>query len=221
MENQKEISTPSFRKQHSIAIRLWHWVSFIVITGSLLTVLLAKTLLSNINNVATVQNGLQADGVSITTDQAKHIVHDFRENAWNWHVYFGYVLAGLFLYRVILEVFQNKNQRFLVVVKNVRAYLRQPSGDKKTGLHYLRVKFLYALFYITLGTMTVTGLVIKYYDHNKAMKPLKSLMKDIHSVGLYVVLGFIVLHLGGVILSELGNKYKGIVSDMINGGDKE
>jgi Ni/Fe-hydrogenase 1 B-type cytochrome subunit len=220
MENKQEIHAPSFRKQQSLAIRVWHWLSFIVITGSLLTVLLAKTLLNTGDNIATVQNSLQADGVTITDKQARNVSHDFNDKAWDWHVYFGYVLSGLFLYRVVLEVFQNRNQRFLVVVKKVRAYLRQPENDKNTGLHYLSVKYLYALFYLTLGTMAVTGLFIKYYDHDKAMKPLKSLMKDIHSVGLYIVLGFIVLHLGGVILSELGDKYKSIVSDMINGGDK-
>jgi len=36
---------------------------------------------------------------------------------------------------------------------------------------------------------------------------------------MWVIITYIVIHLGGVLLAELGKKYKGVISDMINGGE--
>jgi Ni,Fe-hydrogenase I cytochrome b subunit len=55
-----------------------------------------------------------------------------------------------------------------------------------------------------------------YSDDIDSLQNIRNTVSDIHSVFMWVIITFIVVHIGGVILAELG-KNKGIVSSMING----
>ena len=96
-ESNITVTKPSFRGKHSRTIRIWHWSTFIIITGSLVTVLLAKTLLNTKNNIPLVKENLQKNNLLISVQQAKSLAHEFNDLIWHWHIYLGYVLAGLFL----------------------------------------------------------------------------------------------------------------------------
>ncbi len=218
-ESNHTIKEPSFREKHSTALRIWHWSTFIVILGSLITVLFAKTLFSAKNNIPLVQENLQKSNITLTADQAKSVAHEFSDLLWHWHIYIGYVLAALFGFRILFEFFQPKEQKLIPAIKNALKYLKQPGIDEQNAKHYLFVKFLYLFFYFSLLVQTCTGLFMAYSDDIPNLKNLRHTASNIHSVFMWVIISYIVIHIGGVIFAELGKKNKGVVSDMINGGE--
>lgn len=219
IETREAISKPSLKGRRSLALRLWHWGTFIIIFGSLTTVLFAKTLLNAKGNVALVQENLQKSNVNVSSDQARSVAHEFSDLMWHWHIYIGYVLAALFGFRVLFEFFQPNEQKVIPVLKKSLKYLRMPGADKKEAKHYLFVKWLYVFFYFSLFVQVCTGLFMAYSDDVDSLKKIRSTAKDIHNVFMWIIISYIVIHIGGVILAEIGKKNKGIVSDMINGGE--
>ena len=219
IESKETNAEPSFREKHSLSIRIWHWTTFITIFGSLLTVLLAKTLLNTRSNISLVQETLQKNNVTVTAIQARSVAHELNDRAWNWHTFIGYVLAGLFVFRILIEFFQPKEQKLIPAIKRALKYLKMPGADKKEIKHYLLVKWLYLFFYFSLLVQTSTGLFMVYSDDVDNLKNIRNIASDFHSVFMWVIITYIVAHIGGVVLAEIGKKNKGIVSDMINGGE--
>lgn len=204
-------------KKYDIKIRLWHWLSALVITGSLITVLINSTLLDR-SQSPFVQKELQDAGVQLTTKQARAATHGLEDQIWGIHIYFGYALAALFLFRLISEAFLPREKRF--VFKAIQAY-RSYSNLRLTKLrHNFAVKVLYAICYITLLIMVLTGLSLAFQDNLGISRSFGHSIKQVHGFCMYIVLGFIVLHVGGVIFAET-KEDKGIVSGMINGGKVE
>jgi cytochrome b len=64
--------------------------------------------------------------------------------------------------------------------------------------------------------MAITGLCLNFEDDVPALKDMH-FIREIHEFTMYLILGFIIVHLAGVYLAE-HKEGKGIVSDMINGG---
>jgi len=79
------------------------------------------------------------------------------------------------------------------------------------------VKSLYAIFYLLLIIMVVTGLFLAFEDFFAPYKAIRHSVKEFHGFCMYLIIGFIVIHIAGVFLAERKDS-KGIVSDMINGG---
>jgi Ni/Fe-hydrogenase 1 B-type cytochrome subunit len=213
------VKEPTLKERHSLGIRIWHWSTYLVMTGSLGTVLLAKTIFNTGNNINLVQETLQKGNVSATQQLAKSVSHEFNDILWHWHTYIGYVLAALFGFRIILEFVHPKERKLIPLIKNGMKYLKG-GGDKKETKHFLVVKYAYVLFYLALLVMVSTGLFMAYSDDIDSLKDIRHSVKELHSAVMWVILGYLVLHIGGVILAEIGTKYKGIVSDMIHGGEK-
>lgn len=219
-ESNTTIIEPLFKGRHSALLRIWHWSTFIIISGSLITVLFAKTLFSAKDNASLVQQNLRKSNIIISPDQARSVAHDFSDLIWQWHIYMGYVLAGLLLFRILLEFFQPEQQKFVTVLKNALKYLRLPGTNKTNTKHFLWVKYLYLIFYFSLFVQACTGLFMAYSDDVPALKNIRHTAKEIHNIFMWVIISYIVIHISGVILAELGKKHKGIVSDMINGGEE-
>jgi len=215
------IKEPSFREKHSAALRIWHWSSLLVILGSLVTVFFAKVIFNTKDATKVVQDNLQKSNVTATADQAKSVAHEFNDIIWHWHTCIGYVLAALFGFRILLEFFQPGDQKVKRVIKNALKYLRQPAIDKANTTHYVIVKAGYLLFYFALLVQVCTGLFMAYSDGMANLKDLRHTMKNIHSVFMWVIVVYIVLHITGTIIAEQTKKQKGLVSDMINGGERE
>jgi|SRR6185312_15461788 len=213
------ITEPSFKAKHSVSLRIWHWSTFIIILGSLVTVLFAKTLFSAKDNASLVQQNLQKDNITVSSDQAKSVAHDFNDLIWHWHIYIGYVLAALLGFRILFEFFQPKEQKVIPILKNSLKYLRMPGADKKETKHYIIVRCLYLFFYFSLLVQASTGLFMVYSDDVPGLKNIRHTAKDIHNIFMWVIISYIVIHISGVIIAELGKKDKGIVSDMIHGGE--
>src|ERR1700761_3161600 len=110
---RKDIEHPESTKKYSAALRFWHWLNAIVITGSLLTVLLNSTLLKGRKNAAFIKNKLHEAGATVTDEQARSVAHELTDKVWALHTYFGYGLAALVLFRIILEFFQLADQKMI------------------------------------------------------------------------------------------------------------
>ncbi len=213
---RKDVSNPSRIKKNSSSIRFWHWANVIVISGSLITVLINATILDDRPTATFIKNGLQKSGASITADQARSVAHALSDSVWDVHIYFGYCLAALFAFRLLLEFFQLADQKFMRNLNLAYAQFKKTKKDRETARHELTVKIIYSIFYVLLLMMVITGLCLAF-EGITFLKPFRHSIREVHGFGMYMILAFIVLHLAGVFLAERKDS-KGIVSDMINGG---
>ncbi|MEI6276147.1 MAG: cytochrome b/b6 domain-containing protein [Prolixibacteraceae bacterium] len=206
-----------FIQKNSTAIRIWHWLTFLVITSLILTVLMASTVLNPRKNVPVVQNVLKEKGITVDDKQSFAVAHMYDDKMWDIHKLLGYALTFLLLSRIIIEIRQAKEEKMQTrIKKTLLSYLQAPK-DKLEERHYLIVKYSYILFYMILLIMVITGMLIAFGGDLGITGPTRHTIKEIHGFVQYVIYAFVFFHLAGVILGDLG-KAKGIVSGMINGG---
>ncbi len=205
-------------KKNSRPLRLWHWANAIVISGSLITVLINATITDDRPTAALIKAKMEKAGANITAGQARSVAHALSDSVWDIHVYFGYTLAALLLFRLVLELFQLADQKFIRKIKATYAQFKVTKAKREAVRHELTVKTIYSLFYILLIIMVVTGLFLAFEDELVAYKSIRPSVKDVHGFCMYLVLAFIFVHLAGVLLAERKKESAGIVSDMINGG---
>jgi Ni/Fe-hydrogenase 1 B-type cytochrome subunit len=209
--------TSIFIQKNSPAIRIWHWLTFIVVTSLIVTVLLASTVLNPRENIPLVQNVLKEKGVTVTNDQTWAVTHLYDDKMWDLHKLLGYALSLLFISRMLVELSQPSDQRIGYRLQKARTAFKQEGSDKKDWRHYLIVKYSYSLFYLLLFAMVTTGLLIAFGGDLGIAGPTRHLIKETHAFIQYLIYAFVIFHLGGVVLADIGNA-KGIVSGMINGG---
>jgi cytochrome b561 len=155
------------------------------------------------NHVAGIIQDFLADNghAALSQDDAILLAKKIRKPMWNWHIYFGYVLTGLYCIRLAVPFFGE-----MKFSSPFKAEL-----DSKTKFQF----WVYLVFYVCTAISLVTGLLIEFGPKN-----LKDPMEEIHVLSLYYLLGFMVLHFGGVLLAECTSE-KGIVSRIISGSKKE
>jgi len=214
---KKEPGNPPVTKKYGSALRLWHWLNAIVISGSLITVLINSTILKTRKSAPIVLSAMQQDSAKITLKQAQTAVHALGDKVWDIHVYFGYGLTALLLLRIIAEFLQLTDQKFIRRFKKAWEQFFVIKKEREQAKHDLVVKAIYIVFYALLVIMVVTGLCLAFDDDLSFMKKIGHNIKDIHGFCMYLILAFIAVHLVGVFLAERKDS-KGIVSDMINGG---
>lgn len=204
-------------KKYDLKIRIWHWLTALVITGSLLTVLINSTLLDR-SQSPFIQKQMQEAGVQLSTKQARAATHGLEDQVWTIHIYFGYALAALFAFRLISEPFLPKDMKLMYKIKNTYKKFRTESlGDVR---HNFAVKVIYAIFYLLLLIMVCTGLSLAFQDELGIPDRIAHTIQDVHGFCMYLVLGYVVIHIAGVLFAET-RADKGIVSDMINGGGQD
>ncbi len=214
---REDIQNPQQIKKNSRSLRLWHWLNVIVISGSLLTVLLNSTLLKTRKNAVFIKAQLTEAGANITDAQSKSVAHALSDKVWAIHTYFGYVLVGLFAFRLLLEIFQLADQKFIRKIKSAYYQYFIIKQNRELVRHELAVKGLYGIFYLLIFVMVATGLVLAFEDDLPKISFIHSI-KEVHGFTMYLILAFIAVHVAGVILAERKPDGKGITSDMINGG---
>jgi Ni/Fe-hydrogenase 1 B-type cytochrome subunit len=214
---KQDIKHPEQIKKYSFSLRLWHWLNALVITGSLLTVLLNSTILESRTTAPFIKDTLRGSGAVITDDQAKSVAHDLGDKVWAVHTWFGYGLVALLVFRLILEFFQLADQKLIRTIKNAYRQYFVTKKQRELARHEMVVKTIYAIFYLMLITMAVTGLFLAFEDFFEPYKAYRHAIKEVHGFIMYLILGFIIIHVIGVLLAERKDS-KGIVSDMINGG---
>ncbi|HXB92012.1 MAG TPA: cytochrome b/b6 domain-containing protein [Puia sp.] len=204
-----------FNEPHSLAIRVWHWTFFAVVTATLVTVLLASTMFKTRNTIGLVQDQLQKKGVTVSTSQAQAVSHEFNDQLWNLHRIIGYVICGLLLCRLVIEFAQPSEEKLGVKLKRAMGFRPESTSDISQKQHYVRVKATYLVFYGLILVMALTGLGLAFED-NSLLKEWHIPIKKLHSLVQYFIYGFILLHLVGVIRAD-ATRHKGLVSGMIHG----
>lgn len=188
-------------KNYSKIYRIMHWLIAISFLLLLLTIFLRLTWLNKYNVAAIIQEYLVGTGQTLSEEQLIKLAKKIRAPMWQWHIYFGYVLVGLYTIRLLLPAFghmkfQNPNAKNLSTVMKVQ-------------------RWSYLVFYVFVVISLVTGLVIEL-----GPKEYKEPMEEIHVLGLYYLLAFIVIHFSGVLISEFTHD-KGIISKIVSGSRTE
>lgn len=210
-----------FRLRYATAIRIWHWLTFLLISGSLITVLLVATLFKpdrkrppETEKKTSVEQKFDPSKLDPQTKAAFF----YANKIWDVHKLIGFGLCFLLLSRVAIEVSRKKEDRLLSSINRALAIPAGNSETLKDKKHYLLVKRGYLVFYFLIFLMAGTGLIMAF-ENAEILKSINRPAREIHSFVQYLIYAYILLHLIGVIRADL-TKQKGIVSAMINGGDQ-
>ncbi len=188
-------------KNYSRTYRLLHWSIAIVFVLLLLTIFLRATWLNKHNVAAIIQNYLSDTKQTLTEDQILILAKKIRQPMWAWHIYFGYVLTGLFSIRFILPFFGK--------MKFQNPFVAGLTSKEKMQ------KWTYIIFYLCVITSLATGLLMKFGPES-----LQEIAENIHVLGIYYLIGYILIHLGGVLIAEFTDQ-KGIISKIVSGSNQK
>ena len=186
--------------KYSLKFRIWHWLNVLVVLGLLGTVFLRETFLSWRTNAEILSTKLLEFDITITQEQAKILAKAIRAEMWEWHIYLGYALTALVLYRIYLY-FKDDS-------------LREKFSD--LDLHKKGVKSLYIMLYAVLIFMSLSGLSIYFYQELGLSKEFTHDIKEIHELVYNFILIFVPLHIGGVVIAD-ATQEKGLIATMIHG----
>lgn len=187
--------------QYSKTYRIVHWAIAISFLLLLITIFLRLTWMNKYNMAAIIQDYLKDTGQILSEEQGIALAKKIRQPMWDWHIYLGYILVGLFSIRFILPAFGQMK-------------IQNPLGKNLT----IKAKFqkwTYIIFYVCVLVSLVTGLIIEL-----GPKELKKPMEDIHVLGIYYLVAFIAIHLIGVLIAEF-TEHRGIISRIIGGPKKK
>lgn len=184
-------------KNYTSIYRVMHWAIAFSLMFLLVTIFLRLTWMNKHNVADIIQNYLSTTDQSLSEEQLIVLAKKIRKPMWDWHIYIGYVLTGLFSIRFALPFFGK--MKF------------QNPFNKQLSLKEKFQYWTYLIFYVGITISLTTGLIIEFGSKN-----LKKPMEEIHELSIYYLLIFMGIHIGGVILAELTNQ-KGIISKMISG----
>jgi len=208
----------SFNENHSLAIRIWHWVTGLTIIFTIVLVIMGTFMFKTRANIPMVQEQLESKGVTVTNDQARAVTHEYSDKIWMLHKYVGYGLCFLLLCRIVLEATQPGEEKIKTKIKNALTFQAKTDSEKEDRKIYLLAKRGYLLFYLVFLVMGLSGLVLAFEDV-KFLDPIHKIMGDVHEIAQYGVYVYILAHLIGVVREEIG-KYPGITSSMVHGKKK-
>lgn len=210
-------ATEAPTKDYRAPLRFWHWGSALLITAQLATILFQKVIVNARSAVPEFQQALRKDNIVLTTQQARSLTHIISERIWEWHIYIGLTLVGFWLLRVALELRGPSELRFSARLLAVaRRYRLAPPAGKGAAGKILFATGTYALFYTFLTVMALTGLVLTYHNEVAFFDKIEHTAEEIHNVTMWLIIGFFVVHVVGVVWAEL-TKDHGLISRMVGG----
>ena len=166
-------------------------------TFLLLTIFLRLTWMNKENVADIIQTYLAGTDQSLSRDELIVLAKQIRKPMWDWHIYTGYVLSGLFALRFALPFFGS---------------MKFASPFKKHLSVKVRFQYwVYLIFYACIVVSLATGLSIEFGPKN-----MKKTMESIHVLSIYYFVPFLVIHLGGVLIAEF-TSHPGIISRVISG----
>jgi len=186
---------------YSLKFRLWHWLNATVVFALFITVGLRESFLSWKTNAELLTAKATELGLTLTGEQSEKLAKVLRDAMWEWHIYLGYALIALVLFRLFL-VFKDSSQK---------------EGFFQKSFYKKMVGFYHFILFLALIGMSVSGIVLTYEDAFALPEALLEQIEEMHHIGFYVIAGLVVFHIVGVIKGEYGSD-KGIVSKMIHGG---
>lgn len=185
------------KQSYSKVYRIIHWAMAISFILLLITIFLRLTWMNKNNMAGIIEVYLIENGQFLSQEQLIVLAKQIRAPMWEWHIYIGYFLVGLFFIRFLLPFFGKMK-------------ISNPL-DKRLNTKEKFQKWTYIIFYVFVVISLVTGLIIEL-----GPKDLKKPMEEIHILSIYYLVPFIVIHLAGVLLSEFTDQ-KGIVSRIVSG----
>lgn len=212
------MSDYSFRKYQHLSLRFWHWTNAVVISGLLGTVLMRKTFLSWRTNSVVIEEKLNAAGTPTTSALAKEIAVAIRDPLWDWHIYLGFALAVLVMARFLIAIFVEKKCPSISALKSALNIKSVPVAERYSAFHFTTVKIGYAVFYAVTLLMVLTGFLLNFKTSMALPKDAVGGIKEIHELMMWFFVFFVAAHLIGIVIAE-NRANRGIVSDMIHGGD--
>lgn len=197
-----------------------------MILGILATVVLRETYLNKHHNAAIVQSALADQHISITLEGATKVAKAIRGPMWEWHYYFGFVIVGLLILRGALFIWQSDRavwRQSLFGSRELRRCVFDADRRSKVDprrYHMAWVYCLYLVFYASLTTAALTGILLYLYTFYGGLgltKPTEHIFVDTHQIVGWFVVCFVPVHIAGVVIAEIRNKQHH-VSDLIDGG---
>lgn len=187
-------------RDYSPVFRVIHWLIAICMLLILGTIFLRLTWLNKDHVALIIQNYLSATDQSLSQDQLILLAKQIRKPMWEWHIYLGYILVGLYSIRMVLPLLGQMK-------------FSNPFDKTLT----LKEKFqygVYFVFYACVSISLVTGLVIEFGPKN-----LKNTMEEIHVLSIYYLIAFIIIHFGGILKAELTDQ-QGLISKIVSGSKR-
>ncbi|MDD5406707.1 MAG: cytochrome b/b6 domain-containing protein [Sulfurovaceae bacterium] len=192
-------------KQWSLNFRIWHWLNAIVIFGLLGTVFLRETFLNSRANGAIIMDKLDDLNITIDKDQAISIARAISSPMWDWHIWLGYGLAALVIWRIMLFFTNSGKQNY-------------QNCSQKT-IHHKIASSLYLIFYAMMFAIAATGLLLNFHEFFNIGKDLGESIKEIHELLYNGILIFVIIHIVGVIIAENRDE-NGIISSIVGNSEK-
>jgi cytochrome b561 len=188
------------KKEYSVIFRIMHWSIAICMILLLLTIFLRMTWMNKHNVSDIIQEFLADKDLSLDENLSIKLAKKIRAPMWDWHIYLGYVLVGLFALRFLLP--------FIGVMKFNNPFSKGLKIQQKVEY------WVFILFYLCITASLFTGMMMEFgpeeWEHD---------MEDIHVWSLYYLLTYIIIHIGGVVVKELTTE-KGLISRVISGKNK-
>lgn len=202
---------------YSAAMRAWHWVNAALVSGQLLTILFQKVIVNAKGAVPEFQAAITKGGGTLTQQQGRAVAHVISERIWTWHVWMGVALAACWLFWTMMQALDPAGRRFGArLMAAAQRYKLAAPAARPDARHALLAKLTYAAFYLFITLMVVTGLGLIWADDSAFLGNIKHTMEEVHNVTMYLIIGYIVLHMMGVVWSEI-TKDHGLISRMVGG----
>lgn len=184
-------------RNYSGIYRIMHWAIAITMLLLLFTIFLRLTWLNRDNIAQIIKANLPPSDKPLSEKEIMTIARSIRKPMWEWHIYLGYVLTGLYVIRMTLP--------FLGQMKFSSPFNKDLSA--KVKFQY----WVYLIFYVCVAISLTTGLLIEFGPEN-----IKDPAEEIHVLSIYYLVTFMILHFGGVLLAEMTSD-QGIVSRIVSG----
>jgi cytochrome b561 len=181
-------------QKYSAVYKIMHWAIAFCILFMLFTIFLRLTWLNKVHVSDILGEELAQRDVNLTSEELIKIAKKIRKPMWEWHVYIGYVLIGLYVIRLILPFFGQMKFKSPLQEKTIKRKFQQ---------------WTYVFFYVGLTVTLATGFLIV-----NGPPAWKDGLEGVHELSLYYILAFIVTHFTGILLAEYGAE-KGIISRII------
>ncbi|QKG52031.1 cytochrome b/b6 domain-containing protein [Hymenobacter sp. BRD67] len=214
------VTRSAARHRHSRLLgpmRLWHWINAALVSGQLLTILFQKVIVNARGAVPEFQQAFSKGGGNLTEQQGRAMAHVISERIWHWHIWIGLTLAAFWLFWTVMQALDPAGRRFGArLMAAARRFKLAAPAEHADARHALFAKLTYAAFYLFITTMVVTGLALTWADDVPWLHRLEHTASEIHNVTMYLIIGYIVLHVVGVVWSEI-TEDQGLVSRMVSG----
>jgi Ni/Fe-hydrogenase 1 B-type cytochrome subunit len=202
---------------YSAAMRVWHWANATLVSGQLLTILFQKVIVDARGAIPEFQAAISKGGSTLTQQQGRAVAHVISERIWTWHIWIGVTLASFWLFWTVMQALDPAGRRFGArLMAAARRYKLAAPAEHADARHALLAKLTYAVFYLSITIMVVTGLSLIWADDVAFLGNIEHTVKEVHNFTMYVIIGYIVLHVAGVVWAEI-TKEHGLISRMVSG----